>query len=54
LSEVEGVEKCVSVDHKTGVAIVNVKKGTKLDEAKVREAIDKDYTYVSMALAAVE
>lgn len=34
-------------NNKTGVAIVKMKPGFKLDEAKAHELIDKDYTLVS-------
>ncbi|MCG3182318.1 MAG: hypothetical protein ICCCNLDF_00380 [Planctomycetes bacterium] len=36
-------------NNKTGIAIVKMKPGFKLDEAKARELIDKDYTLVSCA-----
>lgn len=42
----EGVDTA-NVDNKAGTAIVKMKPGFKLDEAKAHELIDKDYTLVS-------
>lgn len=36
-------------NNKTGIAIVKMRPGFKLDEAKAHELIDKDYTLVSCA-----